>query len=63
MTNPLGKMFRGEQPRSSVGSAGGKRMLEVVRIALKYDALKGFSPEDLRSPLAALDQFSPFKRV
>ena len=38
-------------------------MLEVVRTALKYDALKGFSPEDLRSPLAALDQFSPFRRV
>lgn len=29
-------------------------MLEVVRIALKYDALKGFSPEDLRSCLEEL---------
>lgn len=40
-------------------------MLEVVRIALKYDALKGFSPEAARgwSPLAVLDQFSPFKRA
>lgn len=54
MASPIRRMFRDESPLVSQSADGKGRIVEVLRIAMKHNVMKGFSPDDLRLCLEEL---------